>query len=173
MLLKQLVAGLEQYKITLNVQFVLLKPWFHGIESRRRQHNVSNLNKFHSDQLKSLLFESFNDVCNKSSLDGIWFEHKKCSLLISFTVTWHLQKGIIRAFLQISQHRLNLWKRFTPRGWWTFMLQCPNKVKRVGGWGQRPRGAEQLLRLLTWARLTGLVRFPRSRLTSASRLNPL
>ena len=149
MLLKQLFAGLEQYKITLNVQFVLLKPWFHGIESRRRQHNISNLDKFHGDQLKSLLLESFNDVGNKSSVDGIWFEHKKCSLLISFTVTWHLQKEIIRAFFKTTLQRTG-WIFESDLATWAvqFMLQCPIKVKRVeqGAGGRGPGGAEILLR---------------------------
>ena len=170
MLLKQLIAGLEQYKITSNEQLVLLKPWLHGIESRLFR---SNLDEFHGDQLKSLLLESFNDVGNKSSVDGIWFEHKKCSLLVSFTVTWHLQKGIIRAFFKTTLHRTG----------WIFEGDlrhvggehlCYNAQLRWKGWsrGPGPRGCRNTSQgLLTWARLTGLARFPRSRLTS--RLNPL
>ena len=50
-----------------------------------------NLHKFHGDQFESLLFESFDDIRNKASVNSIWFEHEECSLLVFLFILSHSQ----------------------------------------------------------------------------------
>ena len=49
------------------------------------------LHKFHGDQFKPLLFESFDDIRNKASVNSIWFEHEECSLLVFLVIVSHSQ----------------------------------------------------------------------------------
>ena len=49
------------------------------------------LHKFHGDQFESLLFESFDDIRNKASVNSIWFEHEECSLLVFLFILCHTQ----------------------------------------------------------------------------------
>lgn len=48
-----------------------------------------HLHEFHGDQFESLLFESFDDIRNKTSVNGIWFEHEECSLLVFLVILSH------------------------------------------------------------------------------------
>ena len=50
-----------------------------------------NLREFHGDQFESLLFESFDDIRNKASVNSIWFEHEECSLLVFLFILSHSQ----------------------------------------------------------------------------------
>ena len=75
------------------------------------------LHKFHGDQFEPLLFESFDDIRNKTSVNSIWFEHEECSLLVFLVIVSHSQNLFFgKTVIEYATDRIGQLHRSIPEG---------------------------------------------------------